>query len=118
MVHVPLNNWFDTSFNLILNKVIDIIKKNPGDYIILTSCGMSAKVLLTELYKKYPNFLYFDIGSGIDTICTKRSTREKNINYEYCYHFFKEILPENWEDDKYKNIYTESHKKLGLHIPK
>jgi hypothetical protein len=118
MVYVPLNNWFDDKFEDILNKIKNIIGKEDEKFILMTSCGMSAKVLVTELYKIYPNGIYLDIGSGLDTICTKRSTRGLMIDYNFCYNFFKDILPDNWNDPKYDYIYPEAQNELGLHLPK
>jgi hypothetical protein len=118
MIYVPKNNWFDTNFESILEKIKEIMKLYEDDYIVLTSCGMSAKVLISELYKIYPNEIYLDIGSGLDTICTKRSTRGLLVNYEFCYNYFKSILPENWDDSKYDYIYKRAQIELGLHLPK
>ena len=118
MIHVPLNNWFDTDFDNIMQQIINIKKNNIDPLIIMTSCGMSSKVLVTELYKLYPNEIYLDIGSGLDTICTKRSTRQSLWNYDYCYNFFKDILPQNWEDPKYNYIYENAQNELGLNVPK
>ena len=118
MVYIPMNNWFDNSFESILEKIKKIIGLDIGNFIVMTSCGMSAKVLITELYKVYPNEIYLDIGSGLDTICTKRSTRGLFVNYEFCLNYFKDILPDNWDDPKYDYIYDSAQINLGLHLPK
>ena len=118
MVYIPINNWFDDEFDDILNKIKNIISKEDENFILMTSCGMSAKVLITELYKIYPNSIYLDIGSGLDLICTKRTTRGFHIDYDFCYNFFKDILPDNWNDPKYDYIYPKAQNKLGLHLPK
>ena len=44
----------------------------------MTSCGQSAKVLIAELHKTYPNGIYLDVGSGLDCICTKRAKSYKS----------------------------------------
>ena len=33
-------------------------------------------------------------------------------------NFFKDILPDNWNDPKYDYIYPKAQNKLGLHLPK
>ena len=70
----------------------------------------------TQIFKKnIPNELFFTL---LDTICTKRTTREFTIDYDFCYNFFKDILPDNWNDPKYDYIYPKAQNKLGLHLPK
>lgn len=95
MIFIPLNNWFDTHFENALNTISKIITDNNNDpHIILTSCGMSAKVLIYELSKKHDNSLYFDIGSALDFLCRKEDTRGyKNLySYEYLLDLFKDLL--------------------------
>jgi hypothetical protein len=118
MVIIPMNNWFDTQFNNVLEQIKSLIGPNDNNHIVMTSCGMSAKVLICELYKIYPNGIYLDIGSGIDTICTKRSTRGLEVDYNFALNYFNELLPDNWNDPKYNYIYEEAQNKLGLHLPK
>ena len=118
IVIIPLNNWFDTEFDKVLKKIIHLIGKKDGNHIVMTSCGMSAKVLICELYKLYPKGIYLDIGSGLDTICTKRSTRGMIFDYIISYSLFKELIPENWDDTIYDDIYIKANDKLGLHLPK
>lgn len=99
MVFIPLCNWFDNFFENILNNVEKIINDNNCEpHIILTCCGMSAKVLICELSKKYENSLYFDIGSGLDFLCRKEDTRGyKNLySYEYLCDLFKELLNDDF----------------------
>ena len=117
MIYVPLNNWFDKEFN----KIIYNFKKyigNDKQFILMTCCGMSAKVIMMEINKLYPQGIFLDIGSGLDTICTKRSTRGVEFNYEIAYDLFKDIIPDNWDNEKYNYIYEEAYNKLGIHIPK
>ncbi len=117
-VHVPYNSWFDNEFDKVFKEVLDLIPAD-GKCIILTSCGMSAKVLITELFKIYPNIIYIDIGSGLDLICTKKNSREQ-YTYKNIYLKFKKFygLPEEWFDSKYNYIYEEANRELGLHLPK
>ena len=92
---IPYNNWFDNQFDDILNKVSELIK-NEEKFIIMTACGMSAKVLITELYKLYKNGIYLDIGNGLDYLCWK-DTRgwSKLYNYTYLKEMFKDLIGNN-----------------------
>jgi hypothetical protein len=114
IVIVPFQNWFDTQFDSILQQVID--KMGPNT-IVITSCGMSAKVLITELKKRYNNGIYLDFGSAMDLLCTKRDSRGA-YSYAYMETLFRELLPPNWNDEKYDYIYEEAKSQLGLHLPK
>lgn len=119
IVIVPLNSWFNTEFDDILNQVRQLIGED-GNHIIITACGMSAKVLITELHKSHPNGIYLDVGSGLDCICTKTETRGFAIKYEQMYEKFKEhnFIPEDWDDSKYDFIYKEAYYNLGTNLPK
>lgn len=99
MFYIPQNNWFDNLFEYLLDEISNVIKDNEP-FILLTSCGMSAKVLIYELINKYDNGLYFDIGSALDFLCRKYITRgyENLYSYEYLTDLFKEIIPENWDN--------------------
>jgi hypothetical protein len=99
MVFIPENNWFDSLFETLLENISHIIRDNEP-FILLTSCGMSSKVLIYELTNKFSNGLYFDIGSALDFLCRKYDTRgwEKIYSYEYLVDLFKEIIPENWNN--------------------
>ena len=44
MVYVPKNSWFDTQFDDVLQRIVNIIEATKAEgYVIMTSCGMSAK---------------------------------------------------------------------------
>lgn len=116
IIYVPFNNWFDSHFYFFLNNIKDIIKKDSRPPLLITCCGMSAKILICELHKLFPNGIYLDYGSALDIICTKRDSRGFSHNYEYVYNLLKYLLPQDWEDEKYNYIYTEAKKKLGLHV--
>lgn len=115
---IPLNNWFDTDYDKIFNNIKELINNDDNNFIILTSCGMSAKVLIPELHKIYPNCIYIDIGSFLDLICTKRNSRGLEANYIEQYNIFKNenLIPENWDDPKYDYIYPEAKYKLGVYV--
>ena len=117
MVTVPLNNWFDTK----LESMIEFLKKNIKEdeqHIIITCCGMGAKVLIAKLHKLFPNNIYLDFGSAIDEICTKRNTRDYLNHYEGYVEIYKDLIPDNWNDSKYDYIYDIARNDLGTHLPK
>ena len=68
---------------------------------IITCAGMGSKVLIMELHKKFPNGIFIDIGSGLDYLCTKKSSRGNKYDYESLENYFKEILSNDWYDSKY-----------------
>jgi hypothetical protein len=116
MIYVDYNNWFDSELSNLIEKLKEII--NPLEqYIIMTSAGMGSKVVISELYKLYPNNIYLDFGSANDKICTKRTSRGWEPLYDVLMYYLKEILPEDWDDVKYRGIYDEAQKKLGVYLP-
>jgi hypothetical protein len=117
MIYVAFNNWFDTQFDLILEQLKNIIKDDTK-YIIMTSAGMSSKILLYELAKLFPNNIYLDFGSALDKICTKQASRGCEPEYETSMKWLSDIIPPNWNDPKYDYIYHEAKTKLGLHLLK
>lgn len=114
--HVPFQNWFDTQFDNLIEKLCEKIGDNPQP-IIITSCGMGAKVLICEMAKKYPRGIFLDFGSAMDIICTKRDSRGFCYSYESLYEIFKPILPDNWHDPSFEHIYDQARKYMGLHCP-
>jgi hypothetical protein len=112
--HVPFQNWFDTQFDNLVSLLCEKIGDNPQP-IIITSCGMSAKVLIAEMSKKYPQGIFLDFGSAMDIICTKRDSRGFLYSYETLYEVFKPILPENWHDPSFDYIYDNARRYMGLH---
>lgn len=97
MIYVPNNCWFDSKFEDILKQVIELIGDNDGNHIVMTSCGMSAKVLIVELLKLYPKGIYLDIGSALDMLCGKHPSRSSAMPYNYLTNIMRELLPSNWE---------------------
>ncbi len=115
LIHVPFQNWYDSHFD----EVLETITKQIGDEenpIILTSCGMSGKILIAKLTERFPNGIYLDIGSALDYVCTKRCSRGNSFSYEVIKNIFKDLLPDDWEDEKYNYIFQEARYKLGLHL--
>ena len=112
-VIIDIRNWYKYK-----DKIKEEIKsKMPvGEKcIIMTSMGMGAKVIISELKEEYPDNTYIDIGSALDLICTKRDSRGK-CEYERHKEYFKELISDDWEDSKYNYIYDESNRKLGIHL--
>lgn len=116
MIHVPFNNWVDTQYNEILESINACIKDGE-QYIIMTSAGMGAKLLIGELSRLYPTNIYLDFGSALDKVCTKKTSRGWEPSYEEFMHDLRELIPENWESPEYQPIFDEARHKLGIHAP-
>jgi hypothetical protein len=119
MVIVSMNNWFDTQLENVIQQIKDLIGTDEK-FILTTSAGMGAKVLIGELCKTHPMGIYLDIGSALDLLCTKKDSRgfRQNPGYHYdrFYKEFSDLLPEDWNDEKYNPIYEQAQYKLGLHL--
>lgn len=115
MIYVPENNWFETSFDTYLNTATEFIKC-PSIFIFCA--GMSSKVLIAELYRKFPNNIYIDFGSALDLICTKKDSRGRGYTYDDIHSMLIGILPDPdvWNDEKYDIIYDEAKTRIGRHI--
>jgi len=111
MIHVPFNNWFESHYE----QLLDHIKLKIDDEeqpIILTACGMSAKILIADLAKVYPKGIFLDIGSATDFLCTTCDTRGRKYRYPDIFNLFEPILPHDWHDPKYNEIYENSRRYL------
>jgi len=115
ILHVPFQNWFDEHFENHLSYLKEKIG-NDQQPMVLTSCGMSAKVFIAELSKIYPKGIFLDIGSALDLLCTKHDSRGWKYSYQEIYDEFKCLLPEDWENDKWNNIYIQAKINTGLHL--
>jgi hypothetical protein len=115
MVNIPFNNWFDTKFEEVLANIKSYIGDDEQPMVI-TSCGMAAKVLICELTKLYPKGIFLDFGSAPDFICTKRDSRGGPYTYEEMYNAFLPVLPADWHDPKYEYIYKAAAYTLGIHL--
>jgi len=123
LIEIPFNNWFDFYFDNLMLLIMNTINNegspqhnNNEPYIIIFCCGMGAKVLICELSKRYPNFIYLDFGSALDKICTKHTTRGWEPSYDEFIVSIRELLPNNWNDEHFDYIYDESKSKLGQHL--
>lgn len=116
LIFVPFQNWFDEHFHDVLSYLIEKIGNNTQPMVIL-ACGMSAKVMIAELHKIYPNGIFIDIGSAMDLLCTKRDSRGRLYDYQCIYNRFKYILPDEWEHPQWEGLYSEAKEKMGLLLP-
>jgi len=116
IIHVPFNNWFDNDFENYLNLIKNIICNDSRQPLVITCCGMNAKVMICELYKEYPNGIFLDFGSGLDRLCTKRESRGFTYSYDYLTNLLKDVLPDDWESENYNIIYEQAKYKMGLHL--
>ena len=97
MVHVPPNNWYDDHFEDVVSKVLTCME-DAGMCIVITCCGMSAKVLQMRITQVHASGIYLDVGSGLDVICTKVKSRSYGRGYEHEKKIWKDELPTNWEE--------------------
>lgn len=117
MIHVPFNNWVDTKFEAIFEEVKNACHADVNEpCIVLTSAGMGAKMLISELTKLYPQNIYIDIGSGLDKICTKKTSRGWEPSYEDFMRILADIIPHGWESPEYQRVFDEAVHKLGVHL--
>ena len=114
LVHVSYSNWFDNDFERILEEV----KKEYSEQgtIIMVAAGMGGKPLIGELVRVCPNAIYLDIGSGLDYICTQKCSRGNVFTYSQLKEVFQELLPEDWDSDKYSQIVELAKVHLGKHL--
>jgi hypothetical protein len=116
-IQIPFNNWFDKYCETVIEQTAKIIETD-GNHIVITCCGMGAKVIIYELKKRFPKGIYLDFGSALDLLCTKKDSRgsASKFNYDDLLVVFKDLLPPDWDDKKYNPVYEEAQKKLGVHI--
>lgn len=104
VVIIPLNNWFDNDFEKYLNIIVNIIKSDGRNPLIITCCGMNAKIMICEITKIFPHGIYLDFGSALDKICTQETTRSCQQSYEYLIDKLKDLLPDEWVNEKQKDM--------------
>jgi hypothetical protein len=115
MVYVPFNNWFDDMYAAIVEKLVALLKS--GDkYIVMTSAGMGAKVILALVAQQFPDNIYLDFGSALDKICTQQRSRGWEPDYATSIEWLKDIIPDSWNDASYDPIYLEAKTTLGQHL--
>jgi len=88
-VVIDPSNWFDTQYDSVFNTITSSMEDRT---LVLTSAGMGAKYLISELHKLYPNSIYIDIGSGFDKLCTGVQTRTYNPSYDSICNYLRPLL--------------------------
>lgn len=74
------------SLDRIMDEIYQIIDATSSEtrVCLLTSCGLSAKVVIGRAFQKYGVRLSaVDIGSSFDLLCKKRVTRQYQLDYSY-----------------------------------
>ena len=94
-IKIDPSNWFDTQYEQTFNSIKEAIEDDT-DTLVLTSAGMGAKYLISELHKLFPRAIYIDIGSGFDKLCTGRQTRTYNPSIQELCNYLRPILPAGW----------------------
>ena len=107
------HNWFYYDFHNILHSIL--LQLNDHCNIILTSGGMASKILISQLMLHSDKNIFIDIGSALDLIATKKDSRGY-MPYDEMKHYFHDILPDNWEDEQFNDIYEQAQTQLGLHL--
>ena len=114
MITVSYNNWFNQNN---VDNILEYFKKYDNEQcIVITCCGMGAKVLIAKLHKLYPNNIYLDFGSALDQLCTKKNTRAVVNSYNQFLITYKDLIPDNWDDKEYDYIEQLANQHLGLHL--
>ncbi len=82
--------------NEILNNIEKIINEHENKNILLiTSCGLSAKVIIYKILEKYGiKISALDFGSSFDLLCKKSITRshQNEYTYENIYNYYEDLL--------------------------
>jgi hypothetical protein len=86
-------NWFEEDYDSVINSVKQEID-DDAHTIVMTSAGMGAKYLISELHWLYPKAIYIDVGSAFDTLCTRRITRSCQQSYEDLCEYLQPMLRE------------------------
>lgn len=114
-IHIPLCNWFDDHIESLIGNLTDNVL-NHEPFILITCCGMSAKVIISEVSKRFPHGIFLDFGSALDLICTKHDSRGWEYKYEDLVRVFKDLLPDDWENEIYNNIFESAKLYTGVHL--
>ncbi len=97
---------FDKITEAICKEMDQELQANPDQkFLLLTSCGLSAKALVYVLYQKYCDSMEdptkrtqilsaIDLGSSFDLLCKKRVTRAYQYEYTYeeLHNYYQEFL--------------------------
>lgn len=95
-VQIDPSDWFEKDYEDVLDSVCAEVA-DDCDTLILTSAGMGAKQLVSDLHRLYPRAIFIDIGSGFDTLCMKSVSRSCSPSYEQICNYLRPLLPPGWE---------------------
>lgn len=95
-ISIDFSNWFDADYEDILREVCSEVT-DDSNTLVLTSAGMGAKKLISDLHQMYPRAIFIDVGSGFDTLCRKWVSRTCSPSYEQVCEYLRPILPADWE---------------------
>jgi len=101
-VHITIHpsNWFEIDYEAILASVCATISSDGSNAMLLTSAGMGAKPLIADALQRFPGLIVIDIGSALDTICTKHDTRGfgrvHGIYHDQLCEYLQPLVPQNW----------------------
>ena len=104
-IEIPENSWFaDGYYNKLEENLINLLNIH-NDAIVLIAGGLASKILIANVSAKFQNASFIDIGSSFDILASKYDSRgwgntgEEFINnYENQLEYFKEVLPENYDN--------------------
>ena len=63
-----------------------------------------------------PGVTFLDLGSSLDKICTKKTSRGWEPEYKTQLIYFKDLLSDDWNDSKYNVIYDKAKIHIGIHL--
>jgi hypothetical protein len=104
-IEIPENSWFANGYyNKLEENLINLLNVH-NDAIVLIAGGLASKVIIANVSSKFENASFIDIGSSFDILASKIITRawgKENEdfpnNYENQLIYFKDILPENYDN--------------------
>jgi hypothetical protein len=94
-IKIDPSNWFDTQYESVFSSIKSEIE-DDNNTLVLTSAGMGAKYLISELHKLFPKAIYIDVGSGFDKLCTGMDTRTYNPSQHELINYLRPMLPEGY----------------------
>ena len=116
---VPQGGWFAAHYDRIFAAVTKgAAASTERGVLVLTCCGLGAKVLIGDLHRQFPQGVFIDIGSGLDFLCTQKDSRGAPYTYGDLERYFKSILPPGWHDAGYQSLYRDAAASFGRHLPR
>lgn len=92
-VVIHKSKWYENDYQNILNKCVNAVV-DVNKIMFLISGGIGAKVLISDLHKKYNNAIIIDLGSALHYLFTGDKIRLFDDYYQYdeIKTYFKELL--------------------------